>query len=648
MSETDTYRALYVAESREYLEAIVKNLLLLEKGTDHGPIDEIFRAAHSLKGMSASMGFSGMERLCHAMEDVFSIVRNGKAEFNQSLGDLLLAVTDEIESMLDAIEAGEDGNLPDLESKISALSEWREDSSGGKLTGASKSTSDQAAPVDNAVEGDADYLIKIGMDPLCDSRNLRGMLLLQNLGSIGEIVSCSPPESVIEDGVFDGAIELGLRTDAGEEAVRAASQVTGVKNLEIIRHDRSEEPVRTSLAELNRNGEPEIKEGLVPEGKGREVRNIRVDIARLDQMMNLVEDLVINRGRIQQIARKNQLKELEETLNMVGRSVSDLQNLMMNIRMIPLTHIFNRFPRVVRDIARREEKEVELLIEGGDVELDRSVMEGLNDPLLHLIRNAIDHGIELPAERTAAGKPETGHLRIAARRESENVIILIEDDGKGIDPRRVRAKAIERGVVTEESAGTLSDEGVYDLLFLPGFSTAEKVTDISGRGVGLDVVRTAVDALKGSIRVESAPGKGTSFELLLPPTMAIVNVIMVRINGRRCAIPVNNVVEVASLASVRTYRIGTHETVMLREEVLPLDRLDDMFGNAGHAEILVVLQHQNRKRSIVVDMIEGQQEVVIKPLGHLIGSCRGISGVTIPGDGEVVPVLDVNTIVKEI
>ncbi|MDD1717752.1 MAG: chemotaxis protein CheW, partial [Methanoregulaceae archaeon] len=225
---------------------------------------------------------------------------------------------------------------------------------------------------------------------------------------------------------------------------------------------------------------------------------------------------------------------------------------------------------------------------------------------------------------------------------------LIEDDGRGIDVRRVQTKAIERGVITEESAGTLSDEGVYELLFLPGFSTAEKVTDISGRGVGLDVVRTAVDALKGSIRVESTPGKGTSFELLLPPTMAIVNVIMVRINGRRCAIPVNNVVEVASLTSVKTYRIGTHETVMLREEVLPLDRLDDMFGHAGNAEILVVLQHQNRKRSIVVDMIEGQQEVVIKPLGHLIGSCRGISGVTIPGDGEVVPVLDVNTIVKEI
>ncbi|MDD1719716.1 MAG: Hpt domain-containing protein, partial [Methanoregulaceae archaeon] len=449
MSETDAYRALYVAESREYHEKIVKNLLLLEKGTDHGAIDEIFRAAHSLKGMSASMGFLGMERLCHAMEDVFSVVRSGKAEFDQSLGDLLLAVTDEIEAMLDAIEAGDEDSTPDLEAKISALSEWRRGGAVGSPSEAGERSSGPVAPAENAVEGSADYHIKIRMDSSCDNANLRGMLLLQNIGSLGEIVSCVPPESVIEDGVFEGSIELGLRTDAGEEAVRAASQVTGVKELEIIRRDGIEEPEReTPGTGTVRNEEHEVKEGILPEGKGREVKNIRVDISRLDQMMNLVEDLVINRGRIQQIARKNQLKELEETLNMVGRSVSDLQNLMMNIRMIPLTHIFNRFPRVVRDIARREEKDVELSIEGGDVELDRSVMEGLNDPLLHLIRNAIDHGIEHPAQRISAGKLGTGHLRIAARRESENVIILIEDDGRGIDVHRVQTKAIERGVIT--------------------------------------------------------------------------------------------------------------------------------------------------------------------------------------------------------
>ena len=388
-----------------------------------------------------------------------------------------------------------------------------------------------------------------------------------------------------------------------------------------------------------------VKEDRVD--KNREVKNIRVDITRLDQMMNLIEDLVINRGRLAQIARKFQIKELDETLNMVGRSVSDLQNLMMNIRMIPLSHIFNRFPRTVRDLAHKEEKEVEFTIEGGDTELDRSIMDGLNDPLLHLIRNGVDHGIEKPEIRIKAGKPGKGKLNLIASRDRDNVVIVIEDDGAGINREKVARKAIERGLITELQASEMTDEAVYDLLFLPGFSTAEKITDVSGRGVGLDVVRTAIDNLKGTIKVESSPGKGSRFELVLPPTMAIVNVIMVRINGRRCAIPVNNVVEVAGLSVSKIHHIGTQEAIMMRDEVLPLDRLDDMFGKSDQTEILVVLQHQNKKRAIAVDMIEGQQEVVIKPLSSMVGGCRGISGITIPGDGEVVPVLDVNAIVKE-
>jgi len=364
-------------------------------------------------------------------------------------------------------------------------------------------------------------------------------------------------------------------------------------------------------------------------------------------MMNLVEDLVINRGRITEIAREHQIKELDETLNMIGRSVSDLQAMMMDIRMIPLSHIFNRFPRTVRDIANREGKEVEFIVEGGDTELDRSVMDGLNDPLLHLIRNAIDHGIERPEVREAAGKPRKGTLLLSARRDRDNVIITVEDDGQGIDVERVRKKAVEKGLVTLDEARTLSRDEIIDFLFQPGFSTAEKITDISGRGVGLDVVRTTLESLHGKIKVESREGGGTTFELLLPPTMAIVNVMMVRINGRRCAIPIHNVAEVAGLVPEDIHTIGGRETILLRDEVMPLDRLDDMFGRSPATEILVVLQDQNRKRTVAVDEIEGQQEVVIKPLSKVVGTVRGISGVTIPGDGEVVPVLDVTSIIRE-
>jgi two-component system chemotaxis sensor kinase CheA len=364
-------------------------------------------------------------------------------------------------------------------------------------------------------------------------------------------------------------------------------------------------------------------------------------------MMNLVEDLVINRGRLEQIAQQYKIKELDETLNMVGRSVADLQVMMMDIRMIPLNHIFNRFPRTVRDIATKEGKEVDFIVEGGDTELDRSVMDGLNDPLLHLIRNGLDHGIEQPDVRVRNGKNPKGILKLSASRDKDNVVIVIEDDGAGINAEKVKKKALERGLVNEETLAAMSDNEVNELLFLPGFSTADKITDISGRGVGLDVVRTTIASLQGTIKLESVAGEGSRFELVLPPTMAIVMVMMIRINNRRCAIPITNVGEVASLAAFPIQNIGHGEGILMRDEIIVLCRMDDMFGRSKQEEVIVVLQNGNRKGAIIADLIEGQQEVVIKPLSKFVGNCDGVSGVTIPGDGEVVPVLDVKSILRE-
>ena len=350
-------------------------------------------------------------------------------------------------------------------------------------------------------------------------------------------------------------------------------------------------------------------------------------------MMNLVEDLVINRGRLEQIAQQYKIKELDETLNMVGRSVSDLQVMMMDIRMIPLNHIFNRFPRTVRDIAAKEGKEVDFVVEGGDTELDRSVMDGLNDPLLHLIRNALDHGIESPEVRIANGKNPKGRLTLSASRDKDNVIIVIEDDGGGVNVEKIKKKAIERGLITEEIAASMSDQDAYDLLFQPGFSTADKITDISGRGVGLDVVKTTIASLQGTIKLESVPGQGSRFELVLPPTMAIVMVMMIRINGKRCAIPITNVGEVASLAAFPIQNIGNGEGLLMRDEIIVLYRLDDMFGRSKSEEVIVVLQNGNRKGAVIADLIEGQQEVVIKPLSKFVGACEG-QRCYYPGDGK--------------
>jgi two-component system chemotaxis sensor kinase CheA len=318
---------------------------------------------------------------------------------------------------------------------------------------------------------------------------------------------------------------------------------------------------------------------------------------------------------------------------------------MMNIRMIPLNHIFNRLPRVVRDVARYDNKEVDFFIEGGETELDRSVMDGLNDPLLHLIRNAVNHGIESPDTREKAGKPRKGYVKLAAHRDHDTVIIELIDDGAGIDIEKVKEKAIETGLITREAAELLTQDQAIDLLFQPGFSTAEKITDISGRGVGLDVVRRSIEALKGTIRVETIPGKGSRFELLLPPTMAIVDVMIVRINGKRLGIPISSIVEVANFHKGDTHQIGKGEAILLREEVLQILWLNDLVGHSDSCEILVVVQYQKRKCCLPVDVVEGKQEVVVKPISSFIGNTRGVSGVTILGDGDVIPVIDINTIV---
>ncbi len=777
MSDLDAYRSLYVAESRENLEGIVSNLLILEKGTDSHAIDEIFRSAHSLKGMSASMGYMHMEEICHALEDVFSQIRNGKLEVTQSLVDDLLAGADDIELMIDDVEAGGDGLLEHKDLRVKSLKRWLSpDEKKETPVKPAPKTPSVVDTVLSEIEGDMyegpayeqdygggcqRYSLSFSLADNVDNKNLRGMLILQNLESIGEILSFSPERAVIEDDEnFSGDVNLEFRTNAGVVAIETILGVSDVKtriitgstkpavkpflgsevpesdlpiirgplkggfryeihveispsvdsknlrsmlllqNLEgigtissispereIIEDSASyngvmdilldtPEPETSILALLKgsdikfhsvRREEPdehkpageasEVSESPPSAGfrapsidkaeKKREVKNIRVDIDRLDHMMNLVEDLVINRGRLEQIAQQHNIKELDETLNMVGRSVSDLQVMMMDIRMIPLNHIFNRFPRTVRDIAAKEGKEVDFVVEGGDTELDRSVMDGLNDPLLHLIRNALDHGIESPEVRIANGKNPKGRLKLSASRDKDNVIIVIEDDGGGVNVEKIKNKALERGLITEETASSISDQDAYDLLFQPGFSTADKITDISGRGVGLDVVRTIIASLQGTIKLESEPGQGSRFELVLPPTMAIVMVMMIRINGKRCAIPITNVAEVASLAAFPIQNIGNGEGLLMRDEIIVLYRLDDMFGRSKSEEVIVVLQNGNKKGAIIADLIEGQQEVVIKPLSKFVGTCDGVSGVTIPGDGEVVPVLDVKGVLRE-
>ncbi|MFA6363562.1 chemotaxis protein CheA [Methanoregula sp.] len=649
MSEFEQYRSLFVAESRENHENLVKNLLILENGADQNAIDEIFRSIHTLKGASASMGFADMEHLCHTMEDVFQLIRNGSAGMSEELENILLACTDLIEEMLDDIEAGGDSSSKNPDAQVQSLHAWLEqnDTTGKKKTespvtqeesGSGEEEPSLEYPADNA---GLEFSMTVVVAPDCMMKDVRALIAIQNLEGLGTIRSMQPSKEAIDEGKFDGTVHLTITSDAGEEALRTAAHGTEIASVDI--HPR-ETPASLPAepGSAKKPAEPDRKQQTAPD-KNREIKNLRVDITQLDHIMNLVEDLVINRGRLKQIAGEHRIKEMDEAISMVERSVSELQNLMMAIRMIPLSHIFNRLPRVVRDVAQYDHKEVEFIMEGGETELDRSVMDGLNDPLLHLIRNAVNHGIEAPEIREKAGKDRKGLVRLSAHRDRDNVIIELTDDGAGINVEKVKKKAVEKGLITAEAAATFSTNQAIDLLFEPGFSTADKISDISGRGVGLDVVKRAIESLKGTIRVETTPGKGSTFELLLPPTMAIVDVMIVRISNKRLAIPISSIVEVANFKKDATHRIGNGEVTMIRDEVLQILWLNDMVGSSDRCEILIVVQYQKRKCCIPVDAVEGQQEVVVKPLSSFIGTTKGISGVTILGDGDVVPVLDVNT-----
>jgi len=655
MSEFEAYRGLFVAESRENHENLVKNLLLLEKGSDQNAIDEIFRSIHTLKGASASMGFSHMEHLCHTMEDVFQLIRNGSADMSPDLGNLLLSCADVLEQMMDDVESGGDSSSINPEDKVNALRQWIEQQGGKKTKTKQKKKKEpqvDQAPANPLVESSPcsegeerqEYEITITVAADCMMKDVRALLVLGNLDALGTILSLTPTRETIDEGPFDGTLHCRIASDAGEEALKTAASGTDIAKIEIIPVKNQElmTPDTSTDADGTKPVITEKKQSALAD-KTREIKNIRVDIHQLDHIMNLVEDLVINKGRLKQIAEQHKIKEMDEAIGMVDRSISELQNQMMIIRMIPLNHIFNRLPRVVRDVAQYDGKEVEFFIEGGETELDRSVMDGLNDPLLHLIRNAVNHGIESPDTREKAGKPRKGTVKISAHRDRDNVLIELVDDGAGINIDKVKEKAIEKGLITREVADTFTMDQAIDLLFQPGFSTAEKISDISGRGVGLDVVRRSIESLKGTIRVDTTPGKGSRFELLLPPTMAIVDVMIVRVNGKRLGIPISSIVEVANFRRDTTHHIGKGEAILLRDEVLQILWLNEMVGEAKSSEILIVVQYQKRKCCIPVDVVEGKQEVVVKPLSTFVGTTRGVSGVTILGDGGVIPVLDVNT-----
>ena len=584
----------FLAEVTEILEQLNQDLVELEeRPNDLDLLNKIFRAAHTMKGTSSFMGFEKMTTVTHRMEDILNVLRKGEAQLTPEIMDVVLEAVDVVEQIVENIrETQEEGDID-----ITEIVKKLEDAY-AKLTGQGK---EEEQPQQQPQEEEV-------------------------------VIGGGKPPSKEELEAFDREIQELLKKELEKE------------------QQQQQKPAKTA--------EKKPKKTEKKEKKGD--TTIRVDVSRLDALMNLVGELVLGRNRLlritQQLAAKYEgdelVEALAETMDQVDFITTDLQMAVMKTRMVPIARVFNRFPRVVRDLARELKKEVKLIIEGEDTELDRSIVEEIGDPLVHLVRNAIDHGIEPPEEREFLGKPRQGTLRLAAYHEGNHIVILVEDDGRGIDIEKVKKKALERGLVTENELAKMSEKDILNLIFLPGFSTAEKVTDVSGRGVGMDVVKTNIEKLNGTIEINTQKGKGTQIVIKIPLTLAIIQSLLVQVGEEIYAIPLVSVVEAVKINTDEIQHVEGQEIIILRDSVLPLVELSRVFDipteRREKSIYVVVLSIGERRFGLIVDRLIGQEEIVIKSLGNYLSSVPGISGATIMGDGRVTLIIDVASLANMI
>jgi len=641
--DTSEYKNVFVEESREYLQLLNRSLLDMERNPDPALLNEIFRAAHTLKGMSATMDFDKMAELCHAMENVLDKLRNHERDTTSGIVDVLLNCFDVLEAMVDDIDQGGNANI-DISLLLGQLETSNEgnktdDTEGEKTDDTEGEKTDDGEETEEceADTGKNVYTITVSISKDCQFKGARGFLVIRTLSELGKVVRTIPDAQDIEDEKFD--LELTFFIESSEDSDKLKEVVESVGDIEHVE-------VATDVRKKN-----PIKEQLSGKTTIRSASSIRIGVERLDVVMNLVGELVINRSRLTQIGNKYQLRELTETLARVDRIITDLQDEITQMRMIPVDHIFSRFPRLVRDISKMQEKEIDFIIEGSEIELDRTVLDEIGDPLLHLLRNAVDHGIELPDDRVSKGKSRTGTIKLTAKRERGYVTIIVEDDGKGIDPEEIRDIAVKKGFISEERALELSDMEALLLIFNPGFSTAEVTTDVSGRGVGMDVVKSKVESLGGTVEIQSQVGAGSSTRMRLPITMAIIQALLAEVNDEIYAIPISGVLEIIKVTAADIKTLHGTEVINLRGKVLPLVTLRQLFNIASdeHPEtcIVVVIEKSDGNIGLVIDSILDQEEIVIKPLGKLLEGNRGFSGTTILGDGRVIPILDTATLVVD-
>lgn len=654
--EIEQYLEIFIQEAKEQLEIITQSLLELEKNPENQEvINEIFRAAHTLKGSSGMMGFTEIQELTHKMEDVFDSIRKGLTKPSPDLIDVLFECVDALEKRINHLEMGErkEEDFSYLVEKIErCITEKRDTHEEEEISRTLSIEELKALEAEVNSLGNAGecFFVTVRLNEDCLFKSARAYMIITALKKIGKILRCFPEIKKIEDGEFnETTFNILVMTDYGkekiEEIVKNVSEVSDIKIKRFKEELQEKEAKPVEIQKKETHLEPKIEVDFST------VQTIRVRREELDKLMNLVGELVINKIQLLRSSSEHKLDFLKTTLDNIDRLTSELQDLVMRIRMVPIGHIFNRFPRLVRDIARKLGKKVNFMMEGKEIEVDRTVLDEIGEPILHLLRNAIDHGIEPPNKREEIGKSPEGIVKLTAKRKRDHILITVEDDGAGLDPEKIKRKALEKGVISEAEANAMTTQQLIDLIFLPGFSTSEKVTETSGRGVGMDIVKTKIEALGGTVQIESAVGKGTKVTLMLPLTLAIIKAMLIKAANQTYAIPLSQIAEVIHIKKSELKKIGNIKAINLRGKVLPVFHLRRLLG---YLEIetenytAVIINREPINFGLIVDSIVGMQEIVIKTLDESLKKIEGIAGVTILGDGQVVLILDpANLIAKK-
>jgi two-component system, chemotaxis family, sensor kinase CheA len=670
--ETDQYLDVFIEESKEHLQALNQHLLELEKQPeDLSLVNEIFRSAHTLKGMSATMGYQDLANLTHQMENVLDGIRNHQITINPDILDVVFEAVDSLEEMVLDIESGGTGKkevselvrqLEAIESGEAALqtaaavaepeTEMNNDTSGITLD-----EFELAVLRESEEKGYQNFYARVTLREDCMLKAARVYMVFEVLESLGEIVKSNPDVSQLEDEAFDLSFEMLFVTqesmDLIKDKILQVSEIDAVsiQDFFVDTYKQVQDAAAESKETAALVNEDKQQEATAEKKTQHSNKTIRVNIERLDILMNLFEELVIDRGRLEQIAEEVKHPELHETVERMARISGDLQSIVLTMRMVSIDQVFNRFPRMVRQLAKDLSKKIDLQIEGAETELDRTVIDEIGDPLVHLIRNSLDHGIETPDIRRNLGKPETGTIKLKAYHSGNHVFINISDDGAGINRKKVTEKAIHNGLITKEQASIMTDNQVFGLIMESGFSTADTISDISGRGVGLDVVRNTIESLGGAITIDSEEGKGSTFSIELPLTLSIISVLLVEIQQEKYAVPLSSIIETAIISKSDVMHVHNQAVIDFRGRVVPLVSLKDVFQVPEVNEVtdhysVVIIKKGDKSAGLIVDGFIGQQEIVLKSLGNYLTDIFAISGATILGDGQVALIIDSNALIK--